>query len=247
MEIIKYFFKHQAADVASHNGRLIVQHINQLRQWAQSVRESQDITIAQWQRTIEIIEFHCQCANKYLQGIYQLPGVTGEKNELWFESRGLTAIIIDQGMEIDALAAALTAALVNGNPVNVCVHPTLEPYANQLLHQLKGRFIPADMMTILPWENRNQAIESPVLRLACLAGSSDVIYNIAQRLAERQGIIIPIVIEMDPSLKTTFSDPRLSTLFGCEKTYTVNTSAIGGNTTLLEMGSNTNVAQKPSS
>lgn len=236
MEMLKTYLSDSKATSNPQLSEIVGTRINKLRQWAQSIREAQPSDDRQWQESVAMIDFQCLNAKKFLQGIYQMPGVTGESNELWIEPRGLTAIIVDQDMPAAALSGMLSTALLCRNPVKVTVHPQLKPYADGMLKQLIGRFVDVDDVTVVSWEQKEQLLNESELKIVALASKDyEQLIQINRQLAQREGIVVPLICETDPYL-ATINNGTFCISFGTEKTCTINTTAIGGNASLLELG-----------
>lgn len=227
------------SDSKQSNVPMLSQHVatrlNKLRQWNQSLRESQSSNDTQWQELIAMIEYQCQCAKSFLQGIHYLPGVTGESNELWLEPRGETLIIIDESMPAAALGAALCCALVSHNQVRLLVHPYLHDYQQGCLTQLLGRFVNKEQVLAFDYNDWKNQLKEPSVKVACIAAKESMLIEANQVLANRQGPIVMLLHDSDPMLPH-FSAATFCLGFNTEKTCTVNTTAIGGNASLLEMG-----------
>lgn len=236
MEMLKTYLSDSIATSNPQLSEIVGTRINKLRQWAQSVRESQPSDDRQWQECVAMIDYQCLSAKKFLQGIYQMPGVTGESNELWIEPRGLSAVIIDEDMPAAAISGMISAALLCRNKVKVAAHPQLKPYAEGMLKQLMGRFVAAGEVSIVSWEQKEQLLNEPELRIVALGSkNNELIISLNRQLAMRDGIIVPLICETDPYL-TTINNASFCINFGVEKTCTINTTAIGGNASLLELG-----------
>ncbi|CAG9001494.1 MAG: hypothetical protein CENE_03514 [Candidatus Celerinatantimonas neptuna] len=213
----------------------VAERLNKLRQWNQSLRESQSSNDTQWKELIAMIDYQCQCVKSFLQGIHHLPGVTGESNELWLEPRGETLIIIDESMPAVALGAALCAALASDNPVRLSVHPDLQSYQQGCLDQLLGRFINKERVVTFDYNDWRNQLKEPSVKVACIAAKESMLIEANQVLANREGPVVILLHDSDPMLPS-FSTPTFCLGFNTEKTCTINTTAIGGNASLLEMG-----------
>ena len=68
-------------------------------------------------------------------------------------------------------------------------------------------------------------------------GNSQTAQAINLQLAKRDGAIVSLVAETDLTAMHVAHDPHLSLRFITERTRTINITAVGGNATLLELGS----------
>ncbi|MFM2483888.1 hypothetical protein [Celerinatantimonas yamalensis] len=234
MDAIKTFIVDSKSSTNPELSSQVSTRISQLRQWAQSLREAQPSDDEQWQQVIKMIDYQCLCAKSFLQGIYQLPGVTGESNELWLEPRGLTGIIIDENMPAAAISAALSAALICHNPVKLAVHPQLKIYVKGMLNQLLGRFCAKDAAMLIDWRQWPELLQDPSLKVVCMAATKDNLIRANRLLAIREGSLVMFLSETDPYLPS-FSSETFCIGLCTEKVCTINTTAIGGNASLLEL------------
>ncbi len=141
-----------------------------------------------------------------------LPGPTGESNELRIHPRGVF-VVLAGGAAPATVAAAVSAALVAGNAV-----------------ALAGAGLPAQpalpALQVLPASAADRLLDQPGLAGVCVLDDA-AIPAVWQRLAQRQGAIVPIVSAADAA------DPRQLYRFCAEQTLTINTAAAGGNAALL--------------
>ncbi len=79
-------------------------------------------------------------------------------------------------------------------------------------------------------------LEEDIRNFAFVGSEQDVLgYN--KKLALRSGAITALVSETDLEALPQSQDPKLVLRFITERTRTINITAVGGNATLLELGS----------
>lgn len=162
-----------------------------------------------------------------------MPGPTGERNELSTQGRG--AFLCYSNDESDTATVGLVgqifAALIAGNPV--------------ITVGLKGQEIMDQIATAVPEgviQNIAESALDSIIEANHLAGIA-VICNDAeaqslnQRLAAKAGLICQLAAETDHQGLSMIGSPHYVLRFVTERTVSVNTTAIGGNATLLELGS----------
>jgi RHH-type proline utilization regulon transcriptional repressor/proline dehydrogenase/delta 1-pyrroline-5-carboxylate dehydrogenase len=143
-----------------------------------------------------------------LDGELTLPGPTGETNTLWLAPRGRIACLATSE---DALHAQIESANRTGNVALL----TRSPLAESIARGMDGRCdIVADALAANPD--------------AVLVDSNEAASEARRRLAESDGPIVPVVVGD--------ADGRydLSRLVH-ERTLTINTTASGGNASLLSL------------
>ncbi|HEX8012933.1 MAG TPA: bifunctional proline dehydrogenase/L-glutamate gamma-semialdehyde dehydrogenase PutA [Casimicrobiaceae bacterium] len=138
-----------------------------------------------------------------------LPGPTGESNMLSLHPRGRVACVADREED---LRAQVALAAASGNVALLGRSPAAERIAKQV--KACCEFV-ADALAVSP---------DAVL----LAGSEARALDIAQALAAREGAIVPL-------LRVDADHPGDALRLVCERTVTINTTASGGNASLLSL------------
>ncbi|GAA0743858.1 bifunctional proline dehydrogenase/L-glutamate gamma-semialdehyde dehydrogenase PutA [Ideonella azotifigens] len=158
----------------------------------------------------------------------ELPGPTGERNELRLHGRGLFAFVGEDAAQ-DMLAAAVGAALVTGNTVAWAGSETAIDAAKPWLQALRQAGLPAAVLQPLPgsFDSLGTALVADARVAGVCATSAAVLPRLAHQLAAQPGAILPLL-----SL-TEATSPRQLYRFCAEQTLTVNTAAAGGNAALL--------------
>ncbi len=137
-----------------------------------------------------------------------LPGPTGETNTLYLRPRGRVACVAGEERDLSLLARAATDA------GNVAVLP--ESAVGRRVLALPG--IRAELASD-PLETGPDAV--------LFAGTADAARDLRQRLAALPGAIVPLITAKDG----VYDAARLV----CERTVTINTTASGGNASLLSL------------
>ncbi|MCW8336095.1 1-pyrroline-5-carboxylate dehydrogenase [Vibrio paucivorans] len=184
----------------------------------------------------QVISYHVQQASTLLAEPHQLVGPTGETNELYTAGRGVALLIQDDTSEQAklSLVAQLTAALIAGNSVIVCSDDT--ELTNALETAYTQSSISTNLVQFASFDAYHQLLESDV-RSVGYVGNPSVEQSINRALAKREGAIVSLVSETDLECLVVAHDPHLSLRFITERTRTINITAVGGNATLLELGS----------
>ena len=183
-----------------------------------------------------VVSYHVEQASALLAETHQLVGPTGETNELYTAGRGV-AVVIQDDTSVggkNASVAQVTAALIAGNSVILCSDDT------ELCQQLEAAYsqssLPMNLVQFASLDAYHELLESDVRSVGYI-GNTEVERSINRQLAKRKGAIIGLVSETDLMAIPVAHDPHLSLRFITERTRTINITAVGGNATLLELGS----------
>ncbi|USD67458.1 1-pyrroline-5-carboxylate dehydrogenase [Vibrio sp. SCSIO 43136] len=184
----------------------------------------------------KVMTFHLEQAQSLIGEVHLMPGPTGETNELYTAGRGVSLLIQDDNSAParQALLAQMTTAMLAGNSVVICSDDT------ELVEALEPNLsiLPLNVLQLQPHEASSQILECDIRSLGYV-GTKEGARNLNQQLANRSGAIVPLISEYDLVMMPTAHDPNLSLRFITERTRTINITAVGGNATLLELGSDT--------
>lgn len=169
----------------------------------------------------------------------QMPGPTGERNELFCQGRGVILCTTDLDGEAltlppatqVALAGQIYAALIAGNAVI-----TVGPFG-ETLTDLINASVPMGVVQNVAGSAQDSFIDSEHLAGVAITTSEDKIRQLNARLAGKNGLICQLISESDVEQLPTISNPAYILRFITERTVTTNTTAVGGNASLLALGS----------
>jgi len=149
--------------------------------------------------------------------IEQLPGPTGERNELHLRERGVFACITSESISI--FTRLVTGALAAGNSV---IANSLVNY--RIIELMYEAGIPSEVLHFLPGNDALGELLASDTRIAGVAfsGTMERARRINRILAARESAIVPLIFENDALHR-----------FATEQTCTYNTAALGGNVTLF--------------
>lgn len=192
------------------------------------------------QKIGQIFSYHLQQAKQYQQP-QLMPGPTGETNELYLAARGVSLIYVEfdhlSMHSAQAVVAQIAAALVGGNSVIVCCD------AQRFIQQMNACAEDTIPTHLLSFAAKDEFMTLSKENMGCFGfiGTKSQSIVINRQLSKREGPIAVCAYEMmdkrdkNPWLNTAF-DPALILRFITERTRTINVTAIGGNATLLELG-----------
>ncbi|MFO7746861.1 MAG: aldehyde dehydrogenase family protein, partial [Orrella sp.] len=158
-----------------------------------------------------------QTEQVFLQAPVTLPGPTGESNHYWHKPRGRVLCVFEQ---IETGQAMLDALKATGNT------PVFE---EKSWAELKSSQCPADWRTVevIP----TAKLETTELAAVLFEGDADKRLALLQRLATREGAIVPLQVwSQQQSAATAVPLCLLHEVSLC-----VNTAAAGGNASLMTL------------
>jgi RHH-type proline utilization regulon transcriptional repressor/proline dehydrogenase/delta 1-pyrroline-5-carboxylate dehydrogenase len=136
---------------------------------------------------------------RLLQGVPQrLAGPTGETNELQLLGRGVFACISPWNFPLAIFAGQVVAALVTGNTVVAKPAETTPRVALAFAALLRGAGVPNDALQVLPMIGRDfgeAALTQASLAGVVFTGSTATARWLNQKLASREGAILPLIAE----------------------------------------------------
>jgi RHH-type proline utilization regulon transcriptional repressor/proline dehydrogenase/delta 1-pyrroline-5-carboxylate dehydrogenase len=158
----------------------------------------------------------------------QLPGPTGESNELRLHGRGVFAFVGGPGPSVE-VAAAVAAALVAGNLVAWVSDDAVLADAQPWLAVLRAAAEDApDIGTLAgSFETLGAALVAEPRVAGVCATAATLLPLLARQLAAQDGAIVPLLSASQAA------QPRQLYRFCAEQTLTINTAAAGGNAALL--------------
>ncbi|MBR9885576.1 MAG: delta 1-pyrroline-5-carboxylate dehydrogenase [Oceanospirillales bacterium] len=172
----------------------------------------------------------------HMDRVVSLPGPTGESNELYLSGRGDALVFGTEGASCVALAGQVFSALACGNPV-LLGGAAEQEWCSRLVTLLHQIGVPRGILTLTDDTPVEALMQLPHLALVAPVCQGKELPSFQRQLAERQGLLVQLVPETDAVRCTTLLQPDHLHRFVTEKTRTINTTAVGGNATLLELGS----------
>lgn len=152
-----------------------------------------------------------------------LPGPTGESNLLGHDARGVLLVLKAEEQSYCQFFAPLMSALLAGNGLLVNLQEADQELFQHLQVFAKQADIPAELIRAVDEEELASALFSPVLAGVVVPAFSS---RLQACLAQRDGAILPQIQACDP-----FFEQRLLV----EKTITTDTTAAGGNASLMSI------------
>jgi len=153
--------------------------------------------MAEIREAVDFCRYYADRARADFAQSQDLPGPTGEKDQLGWHGRGVFVCISPWNFPLAIFMGQVTAALVAGNAVVAKPAeqtPLIATYATQLLLRAG---IPGDVLHCLPGDGTVGARLIDDHRVAGVAftGSTETAWSINRTLAARRGPIVPLIAE----------------------------------------------------
>ena len=172
-------------------------------------------------------------AQKSIAETRVMPGPTGERNELSNQGRGpfLCTSSIESEKATTGLVGQVFTALIAGNPVI-----TVGQAGQDIMDKITP-YVAEGVIQNIATSAQDSLIEADHLAGVAILCDDSQAQSLNQRLAAKQGLICQLIEETDIEQLSTIAKPHYILRFVTERTVSNNTTAIGGNATLLELGS----------
>lgn len=164
---------------------------------------------------------------KLLKKPIVLPGPTGESNTLSFEPRGCVVCYADRDTTFDFWLLAIVTAVATGNTVIAAVSDLFYPQAKAILNKLLLCGAPEGLLQVVKHNKLNALLKHPDIAGTVVDSNCARLGYFSKKLAEREGAILPVI-------SAEYADTLVLRLV-VEKTITVDTTASGGNTSLMTL------------
>ena len=156
-----------------------------------------------------------------------LPGPTGERNQWLLEARGLLALFCDDAESVDQLLLKLLATVLSGNRLVVVADAgQLEPM-QEIVRLLEHSGLPESVIRVRSLAHAQAVLMDSHLQGVLAAAGSPLTPGLRQTLAKREGAILPLLLETPAA--------GLLLRLVVEKSISTDTTAAGGNTSLMTM------------
>ena len=177
--------------------------------------------------TLDSARLQLRYAAQLLHGPTQLPGPTGELNQLFLEPRGNLMTIVDAPEHHGENLMAIISALAAGNCVTAMVCPALLSRWQDIAVIARQAGLSCEVFSLTALTGAAQALASQGIHGVMVHAGSRYLQAVTRGLAERDGAILPLISCVAPHtlLRQTLS----------EKTVSIDTTAAGGNASLMTM------------
>jgi len=156
-----------------------------------------------------------------------LPGPTGESNTIYLENRGNILCFADKEVSFHFWALSIVTALATGNTVITVVSDLFYEEALAFRDKFIATGAAKGVLQVAKLSNLEALLIHPSLAGVVVDSASQCRAYMADKLAQRQGAILPVI-------SSEYMDNLIQRLL-TEKTVSVDTTASGGNTSLMTM------------
>ena len=153
--------------------------------------------VAEVREAVDFCRYYAMQARERLAP-QELPGPTGERNELRLHGRGVFVCISPWNFPLAIFAGQVVAALVAGNAVAAKPAEQTPRVAHRFVQLLHGVGVPGDALALLhgPGETVGAALVADARTAGvCFTGSTQVARHINRALAAKDGPIVPLIAE----------------------------------------------------
>jgi RHH-type proline utilization regulon transcriptional repressor/proline dehydrogenase/delta 1-pyrroline-5-carboxylate dehydrogenase len=156
-----------------------------------------------------------------------LPGPTGESNLLYLEPRGCVVCYADQDTEFSFWLMSIVSALAVGNTVVTAVSDRFFEEAKAIKDKLLLCDVARGVLQVVKHDKLNALLHHDDVAGTVVDSNSARMGYFSQQLAERSGAILPVI-------SAEYNDTLIQRLV-TEKTISIDTTASGGNTSLMTL------------
>ena len=194
-------------------------------------------------KSIELCNLYCNQAEKELVNSIKLPGPTGEIDELSFQYRGVVASICSTDDSIVRFIAPIVASLLAGNTTiakpsyntNIVAYEIVKIFINAGINQGVLQLLTGSLQ-----ESTATILYSEDVSCVALSGTTTINSECQKALSFKKGVIIPLIAQtIDKGVVSENSifmeSPTYLRRFSVEKTISIDTTASGGNASLMSL------------
>lgn len=172
---------------------------------------------------------------EHLDQVNRLTGATGESNDLYLAPRGKVMVVGTEHADSVPVLGQLVAALLAGNEV-ILRYQSEQTLCEQAIDILKEAGVLAGVMSIANDSELTTLLHINRLAVVGVVGTLQETLDIGADLAQSEGILTQLVAVTDIEGCHEMFEPEFVERFTTERVKTVNTTAIGGNASLIELG-----------
>ena len=156
-----------------------------------------------------------------------LPGPTGESNILYLEPRGNLVVFADKDVSFHYWVMALVTALATGNTVTAVVSDLFFEEAVAFRDKFNATGAPFGVLQVARLRHLQPLLAHDAMAGVVIKSNCPRSAYVATQLAARAGAILP-------TIKAEYDDNLIQRLV-TEKTVSIDTTASGGNTSLMTL------------
>lgn len=157
----------------------------------------------------------------------ELPGPTGESNIIYLENRGNIICFADDKVSFHFWVMSVVTALATGNTVVSVVSDLFYDEALAFRDKFISTGADVGILQVAKLNHLESMLTHPALSGVVVDSSCDRKHYISEKLAQRSGAILPVI-------SSEYYDNLIQRLL-TEKTISIDTTASGGNTSLMTL------------
>ena len=154
--------------------------------------------VAELREAVDFLRYYAAMARADFAGPTDLPGPTGEIDQIRLHGRGVFLCISPWNFPLAIFSGQVAAALAAGNAVLAKPAEQTPIIAYEAVKLLHAAGVPADAVHLLPGDGPtigNALLSDPRLGGVAFTGSTDTARLINRKLADRDGPIVPLIAE----------------------------------------------------
>ncbi|WP_085297391.1 bifunctional proline dehydrogenase/L-glutamate gamma-semialdehyde dehydrogenase PutA [Cognaticolwellia mytili] len=156
-----------------------------------------------------------------------LPGPTGESNIIYLENRGNVICFVDKNSTFHFWVLSIVTALATGNTVVTVVSDLFYDEALAFRDKFIATGEDKNVFQVARLRHLSTMLAHPTLSGVVVDSQCDRKHYISEELAQRKGAILPVI-------SSEYMDNLIQRLI-TEKTISIDTTASGGNTSLMTL------------
>jgi RHH-type proline utilization regulon transcriptional repressor/proline dehydrogenase/delta 1-pyrroline-5-carboxylate dehydrogenase len=156
-----------------------------------------------------------------------MPGPTGESNVMYYEPRGTVLCYADKDTSFNFWVMSIVTSLAAGNTVVTVVSELFHDEALAFRDKLIACGVAEGVLQVAKLNQLPALLAHPILTAAVVSANCARTSYITAQLAARQGAILPVI--------SALHYDNLLTRLVTEKTVSIDTTASGGNTSLMTL------------
>ena len=155
-------------------------------------------SVSEIREAVDFLRYYAAEAEVQFRTPKQLPGPTGENNQISLHGRGVFACISPWNFPLAIFAGQVSAALAAGNSVVAKPAEQTPGIAARAVELMHDAGVPEEVLHLLPGKGSGvgaRLVADPRVSGVAFTGSFETAKIINQRLAERSGAIVPLIAE----------------------------------------------------
>jgi len=164
---------------------------------------------------------------KHMKKPQELPGPTGESNIIYLENRGTVLCFADENVSFHFWVISLVSALATGNTVITVVSDLFYEEALAFRDKFIATGAEQGVLQVAKLAHLETMLAHPTLAGVVVDSNCNLKHYMSEKLAQRSGAILPVIT-------SEYFDNLIQRLL-TEKTISIDTTASGGNTSLMTL------------